>query len=569
VFKHNIAYRFMFAMTLTITLTLTVSFIWDYRQQKQQVYEELREKAKVITMQLLATREFIALNQDKINYDSRGNFEFKALNPAAVGTGLGAIFASWTDYSIKQTRINARNPNNIPDSLEREVLLRFSNDHSLKEVWWEEQLNGKPVFRYLTPLKVNESCQPCHGEPKGQIDIAGYPKEGYQLGDLAGAISITMPMEKHILNLRSNLMRHFGFMLLLLSVSLAFIYIFINRLVANPLKELKKTAAQIGAGNLDVNIKKIETEAEGEIKQFALQFQDMADQLSYLYSNLEQKVAERTNQLKLANDALHEKQLELHKVNLQLSQASEHKSRFLAAVSHELRTPLTAIIAFSELLLASCSQENELTRQNLEGIKSNSENLLGMINNLLDLARIEAGRNELCLETMDIVDVINSVERIISPLAMKKKIRFKTGFVRDIPLTKAEPEKIRRAIVNLATNAVQFTPEGGEVEIQVDFNADTREILVMVRDTGIGIKKEDQDIIFERFRQVEGVDRRSHRGTGLGLTIAKELIELHGGWISIKSQLKEGSTFTIGLPLNSCAGEGENDSRIPDPAGGR
>ncbi|MDW7673728.1 MAG: DUF3365 domain-containing protein, partial [Bacillota bacterium] len=168
--KHNLTYRFMFAMTIIISLTLTVSFIWDYRQQKKQAYEELREKGYVITKQLLATREFIAINQDKINYDSTGNFEFKALNPAAVGCGLGEIFSSWTDYNIKQTRVDVRNPHNTPDEYEREILERFSRDISLEEVWGEEVLNDKSVFRYMVPLRINESCLPCHGEPVGETD---------------------------------------------------------------------------------------------------------------------------------------------------------------------------------------------------------------------------------------------------------------------------------------------------------------------------------------------------------------------------------------------------------------
>ncbi|WP_227761741.1 c-type heme family protein [Zhaonella formicivorans] len=555
-FKQNLNYRFMFATTVAIVLIMTVNFTWDYYEQKRQSYQELREKAQVITKQLLATREFIAQKQDRINFDSQGHFEFKGLNPAAVGRGLGDIFASWTEYGIKQTRLEVRNPKNAPDEYEKQALYKFQADPALQEVWGEDTLNGRKVFRYIVPLRVNESCLPCHGEPAGSTDIAGYPKEGYKYGGLAGAISITVPMDIFISNLRSDMLRHFGFIFVLLGVTLAAIYVLLNRLVASPLSQLKKAAAEMGSGNLNVDLTNVK--AVGEIKELAMQFQDMALQLSNLYGNMEQQVETRTRELQLANEVLKAKQQELEKANLQLAQANEHKSRFLATMSHELRTPLTSIIAFTELLLENMDPEDGLSRQNLQEIKVNGENLLNLINNLLDLAKIEAGRYQLNLETVDMVDVIGSVERVIAPLAMKKGIDFKTRFMEEIPLLKADPEKIHRVVENLAGNAVKFTPQGGKVEIKVDFDRETQTVLVEVNDTGIGIKEEDQERIFERFVQVDNSNSRRYRGTGLGLALAKELVEMHGGWIRVSSRPEEGSAFTVGLPVAASLEEGKD-----------
>jgi signal transduction histidine kinase len=202
--------------------------------------------------------------------------------------------------------------------------------------------------------------------------------------------------------------------------------------------------------------------------------------------------------------------------------------------------------------------EDGLSRQNLQEIKVNGENLLNLINNLLDLAKIEAGRYQLNLETVDMVDVIGSVERVIAPLAMKKGIDFKTRFMEEIPLLKADPEKIHRVVENLAGNAVKFTPQGGKVEIKVDFDRETQTVLVEVNDTGIGIKEEDQERIFERFVQVDNSNSRRYRGTGLGLALAKELVEMHGGWIRVSSRPEEGSTFTVGLPVAASLEEGKD-----------
>ncbi|NLC76017.1 MAG: HAMP domain-containing histidine kinase, partial [Clostridia bacterium] len=274
-----------------------------------------------------------------------------------------------------------------------------------------------------------------------------------------------------------------------------------------------------------------------------------------------------TQELTAANRELREKQLELEEANRKLSVLNKHKSQFLATMSHELRTPLTSIIAFAELLQQQLPPEDQINLQNVEEIRANGENLLVLINDLLDLAQIEAGRYQLRPETMDLVDVIDSVERVIAPLTRQKQIDFSTEFLKEVPLVKADPEKIRRAVLNLAGNAVKFTPEGGKVKISVDFDEKTEEILVSVTDTGIGIKKEDQAYIFERFRQVDGTDARRFRGSGLGLALTKELIEMHGGWVKVTSEINEGSTFTLGLPLDRSKGEGADEQK-EDSIGG-
>lgn len=553
-FGHNLTHRFMLATTVTIVIVMLANFSWEYRQQQRQAYAELQEKASVITLQLLATREFMAQMQDRINYDADGRFEFKGLNPAAVGAGTGEIFGQWTDYKIKQTRLNVRNPLNLPDKYEQSVLNAFAQDPSPREVWTQQEIDGKHFFRYLIPLYANESCLPCHGEPVGVIDVAGYPREGYKVGEFAGAISILMPMDRIIDNLRNNSYRQLGLTFLLLGVSLASIYLLLNRLVTNPLGQLKQAAVQVGKGNLAVKLDDIKS--QGEIRELAFQFQDMADQLRELYGNLESEVEKRTQELTITNRELKDKQQALEIANQELSTLNQHKSQFLATMSHELRTPLTSIIAFAELTKGQLLDDDQLSRQNIDEIKVNGENLLVLINDLLDLAQIEAGRYQLRPETMDLVDVIDSVERVIAPLAKKKKIEFVTEFSTEVPLIKADPEKIRRAVLNLADNAIKFTPEGGKVQLTVDFNSETQEVLVIVTDTGIGIKKEDLPYVFERFRQLDGSTARRYRGSGLGLALTMELMEMHGGWVAVSSKIGEGSTFTLGLPLEWSQGEG-------------
>ncbi|MFA5536701.1 MAG: DUF3365 domain-containing protein [Bacillota bacterium] len=533
--RHNLSFRFMLATTLIIVSVMAAHFLWEHYQLQRQAYAELKEKAQVITLQLLATREFISQHQDRINYDSLGNFEFKGLNPAAVGTGVNQIFGRWTDYTIKQTRLNTRNPLNEPDQFERAVLLAYEETMKPVEVWDRQEINGKHYFRYIRPLFANESCLPCHGEPAGKFDIAGYPREGYELGEYAGAISVMIPMDSFIANLRSNSFRQLGFTLLLLGFSLTTIFLLINFLVGRPLDKLKMAAVEVGRGNLQVDIGGIN--AQGEIKELAIQFKDMADQLGVLYDDLEGEVEKRTEELTLANE--------------KLSALNVHKSQFLATMSHELRTPLTSIIAFAELLEEQLPEKEGINHQNIEEIKKNGEQLLVLINDLLDLAQIEAGRYQLHLETMDLVDVIESVERLVAPIAQKKAIDFSSTFLAEVPLFRADPEKIRRAVLNLADNAVKFTPHNGKVEIVVDFDEADGEVIIKVIDTGIGISTEGIPYLFERFRQLDSSNARRYRGSGLGLALTKELLEMHGGWIKVDSKLEEGSTFILGLPIGN------------------
>ncbi|MBO8169495.1 MAG: DUF3365 domain-containing protein [Thermoanaerobacteraceae bacterium] len=544
---HSLRIRFMFWTTVVVLIIVGGNFLLDYQEQKRQMEMELREKARVITHQFLAIREFMAHNQDRINYDSQGHFEFKHLNPAAVGRGVGKIFNERTNYSIKQTRLKPRIVENAPDRFEIAGLQKFREQPQLKEYWGQETKDGKRVYRYMVPLKIRESCLPCHGKPAGKLDIAGYPKEGYELGQLGGAVSVTLPMDSFLASLRANTFRHLGFFLILAAVILAAINFLMQRLVDQPLDKLRLAALKLGKGWMDLDMS--DFRAYGEIHQLGEQFQDMARQLKEMYERLEEKVKERTTQLRLANEELKAQREILRKANRELEKANELKSQFLASMSHELRTPLTSIIAFSELMLSDLPEGHETQRENLQEIRDNGTNLLRMIDNLLDLAKIESGHYQINLEVMDLVDVVGSVERMVQPIARKKNVALNT-VISDVPLIKADPDKVHRILLNLVGNAVKFTPPGGRVDVTVRYDGQQDEVVMEVADTGIGISKENQEIIFERFRQVDGSDSRKYKGTGLGLALAKELTDMHRGKITVDSQPGRGSIFTVRLPVN-------------------
>lgn len=543
----NLTFRFMLATVIVIILVMGTKYIWDYHEEMKQAEREMLEKAQIITQQQKALWEFMAINQRKINYDIDGNLEYKFLSCSTVAMGVGAMLAAETDYKLKPTNLTYRNILNAPDDFEVEAITYLQTFPSATEYWAIDHMDGEPVFRYLTPLTIDKHCLDCHGEPKGILDISGYPKEGLAIGDFAGALSLTMPMDIYLENMHGSQMSNAFFTIILVLVCIVCIYLLVTRMVTSSLRELETAVAKVGSGQWDITFKNLR--AKGEIRRLTNHFQNMTNQLRDLYTNLEKKVEMRTDELEKANLVLKQHQAELEQMNLRLKEANLYKSEFLAVMSHELRTPLTSIIAFTELLLVELPPEDEKNAHIIEEILTNSQILLRLINNILDLAKIEAGKDELSLEVVDMHDILALVDTVISPLATNKKISFTALVEPDVPLTKADPEKIRRVIENLAGNAIKFTPENGEVKIHIKYKDYTHEILIQVIDNGIGIKEEDQKYIFEKFTQADSSSSRKYGGTGLGLSLAKELVELHGGWIKVESTWGGGSTFIVGIPV--------------------
>jgi PAS domain S-box-containing protein len=261
-----------------------------------------------------------------------------------------------------------------------------------------------------------------------------------------------------------------------------------------------------------------------------------------LNQNLEARVIERTAELKAANQ-----ELELR--NREVERATQLKSKFLASMSHELRTPLNAIVGFSDLLAEQTTgQLNDKQKRFVNHIKQGSAHLLQLINDILDLSKIEAGQLELRCEDFQIKDALPEVLSIIRPLAMAKNIQIKQSMETDQHVC-ADRVRFKQILYNLLSNAVKFTPKAGRIDI--DCREDGNSVCISVADTGVGIRAEDQGVIFEEFRQVEGPAGTTQEGTGLGLAITKRLVEQQGGRISLESEFGKGSRFTFTLPAGS------------------
>lgn len=230
--------------------------------------------------------------------------------------------------------------------------------------------------------------------------------------------------------------------------------------------------------------------------------------------------------------------------------ANQAKSLFLANASHELRTPLNAIIGFSELL-TSDAREQLTPRQHeyMQHVLVSGRHLLMLINDILDLSKVEAGKMDLVLSATSIAEVARLVLEVVRPIAKRKDVVLKTTVPDDLPMLSADPHRIRQVLYNLLSNAIKFTPSGGSVVLDAQIKGDFLE--VSITDSGVGIRNEDLPLLFQAFAQLTTTREVNAEGTGLGLALSKKLLELHGGTITVASTYGHGATFTISLPVDS------------------
>jgi signal transduction histidine kinase len=315
--------------------------------------------------------------------------------------------------------------------------------------------------------------------------------------------------------------------------------ILLARRMARPIVAMQAAASRIGAGALD---QRIDVPSSDELGALAEEFNRMVERLEESYAGLEEKVEERTRELEKALAALDEKSRELET-------ASQHKSDFLANMSHELRTPLNAIIGFSQVLREGMFGEvNEKQEEYLDDILSSGNHLLALINDILDLSKVEAGQLELEVAPFSLREALERGVVMVRERAITNGVEVSLVANSGVDVIRGDERRIGQVIVNLLSNAVKFTPAGGAVDVRA-----TRvdgEVRVSVADTGPGIAAKDHERIFEEFQQSDaGVGQRE--GTGLGLALSKQLVELHGGRIWVDSELGGGSTFVFTLPAEA------------------
>ena len=276
------------------------------------------------------------------------------------------------------------------------------------------------------------------------------------------------------------------------------------------------------------------------------------------------RIRQNEEDLRASERRYREQAEELREANRRLEEYNRLKAEFVANMSHELRTPLTAIIGFAQLAQLRGGRDGEMPKRYsdaFERILRNGQHLLALINDVLDVSKIEAGRMKIHREHVDLVEVVQGAFAELQSLAERKGLEYRLRVPDRLPLAYTDPLRVRQVVINLLSNAAKFTARG-RVEAELAARGDEH-FRIVVKDTGIGIEAQSLPIIFESFRQVDGSMTRSASGVGLGLSIVRQIVDLLGGETEVRSRVGEGSTFTVTLPLSAperdAAGAGDGD----------
>lgn len=519
--------RFLFGTCLL--LLITGSFWWYGQQTDKLVYEANRRAGKALVGTILKEHHWNEL-------ENKFQFSGHMWDPKIIAEDLKTEEYTWRG-------ILPDNPNHVwppRDAFEREMLTLWERagqggvpeDEEIPE-YKERFLPQQQLYQYYQPVYAKESCIDCHVD----LGEAG-PRPDMVAGNLMAVIQVTFSDEETVLARNRNRAIMLATAIITVFVAMVALYAIVRYIIVKPLAHLRDVSDEISRGN---------TQTRAEIHTG-----DEFEELASAFNRMLRHMLDAQEELRGVNRDLDSKVDELAQANMRLYEMNRMKSDFLATVSHELRTPLNSIIGFSDVLSNSDTLDEKQKRY-VMNIQRSGRQLLELINDILDLAKIESGKMDVRLSEFQIGSVLHAQCEMARSLTEKKNIDLECDVQPNLPDMVQDQGKVQQILNNLLSNAIKFTPEGGRITVSARREASGRLELV-VEDTGVGIAEEDQVLIFEKFRQgtavIAGGDAmaREYSGTGLGLSIVKELCRLLGGEVSLESQLGQGSRFTVRLP---------------------
>ena len=404
-----------------------------------------------------------------------------------------------------------------------------------------EDDQGRAYYRYARAVRTSDLISPeaevaPEGTAAAETPLAADPLEQVLLVNVVDEQASRQRVVNQLYLLAAGLFAGL--------LAIASFWFITSRLVLSPVRVLRGFAEKVSQGDLNI--------------RSDINTGDEFEQLSDMFNAMLDNVRSTQDQLKSANKSLDLKLGELAESNLSLHEANKVKGEFLANVSHELRTPLNSIIGFAEVMQETLADRtgpvDEKRKRYAANIINSSRRLLELINDLLDLAKIEAGRMEVRLATVSIQDTAEGLANLIRPQAEQRSVQVRVRVQPNLPPAETDPGKLQQVLFNFLANAVKFSPPDSSVVLAATLenapNAGSQARLrLSVTDQGPGIAPEDHDKVFEKFSQLDPTVTREHGGTGLGLTISKELADMLGGHIELESDTGRGATFALVIPL--------------------
>ena len=508
-----------------IFILILGSFFFYGYQTEELVWDQTEKTAEMLVYPVLLKSHAQAFAAREAP-DKDAAAAFASLFPVEDDVGE-LVPTDALDYTSQYFRSKAKRTGYQPAfPWERDAVSRLEKKETTKESRFDKK-QGK--FQYLAAITVKESCLKCHATPLDQELGYGEMKPG----DVMAIVNLDIPLTQTRLAVNVNRAVLLSFAILTALAAMLFAYAIVRYVVVKPVQHLKNVSEEITAGNLDVRAN--------------IQTGDEFQELSHAFNRMLRSLVSMQDELRKVNIDLDGKLDELARANMALFEMNRLKSEFLATVSHELRTPLNSILGFGDLLAEVDTLDGKQKRW-VQNIQTSGKNLLALINDVLDLAKLEAGKMQVHVEEFSLRDVVEAQIQIMKPLADKKNIALDTDIAPSIPILRQDSTKLQQILSNLLSNAIKFTPEGGQIRVVA--KGEMAHVWISVVDNGVGIAPEDQKLIFEKFRQTESTLTRKYGGTGLGLSIVRELVKLLGGdEVQLVSELGRGSTFTIRLPL--------------------
>ena len=453
------------------------------------------------------------------------------------------------DYKSKLILPDSTSAEHRPEPEDQQILRMLQSDGALTED--TRFVRSEKAFLYYGAVRAEPSCIACHRDPAKMAAFAAETPEArraaeelanpeLQPGDLMAVVQIRLSSEMIESGLHQNRAILIAFALGTTLALVAGSYLIVRYVIVKPVKHLKSVADAIAAGQFSV---RSDIQTGDEFEDLSVAFNRMLSNLIRMQDRNRGLIAELDRRVD-----------DLAEANLQLFQSGQMKADFLSTMSHELRTPLNIVIGFSEMLVNAPTLTDKQQRW-AANIRTSGQQLLTLINEILDLAKLEAGQQRVTAEAVDVPAFCERAAMLFRPQAEKKEIELLVKAAAEWPEIRQDAAKLGQIVSNLLSNAVKFTPDGGRITLSAE-HADGKLILA-VSDTGVGIPPEEQELVFQKFRQASNPLTREQGGTGLGLSIVRELAKLLGGAVSVRSEVGRGSTFTLTvlarLPLEPIA----------------